>query len=39
MTIQPRATIDDLYALPDDAKAELVDGKLVLLLPTGGDPG
>lgn len=39
MTVQTRATIEDLYNLPDGAKAELVDGKLVLLMPTGGDPG
>lgn len=39
MTVQTRATIDDLYNLPADAKAELVDGKLVLLMPTGGAPG
>lgn len=32
-----RATIDDLYKTPD--KAELVNGVLVLMPPTGGQPG
>ena len=32
-----RATLDDLYKTPD--KAELVDGALVLMPPTGGQPG
>jgi Uma2 family endonuclease len=27
--------VDDLYSVPDHAKAELVDGKLVLMSPTG----
>jgi Uma2 family endonuclease len=39
MTIRTRATIEDLYNVPDDAKAELVGGKLVPSRPTGGDPG
>src|SRR5690242_14676830 len=34
-----RATIDDLYQLPDNRKAELVNGELVLMSPTGIDPG
>jgi Uma2 family endonuclease len=29
------ATIEDLYSLPDDVKAELVDGELRLMSPTG----
>ena len=33
------AKLDDLYQLPDDQKAELVDGELVLMSPTGGIPG
>ena len=32
-----RATVDDLYQTPD--KAELVNGELVLMPPTGGIPG
>jgi Uma2 family endonuclease len=34
-----RATIDDLYRIPDNGKAELVDGEIVLMPPTGGIPG
>ena len=39
--MRPRreATIDDLRRLPDHGKAELVNGELVLLSPTGGLPG
>jgi Uma2 family endonuclease len=33
------ATIDDLYHVPENGKAELVDGKLVLMSPTGFLPG
>lgn len=33
------ATVDDLYQVPEDGKAELVDGKLVLMPPTGFLPG
>jgi len=39
MTTKARATIDDLYDVPENAKAELVDGKLILMSPTGGNPG
>ena len=34
-----RATIDDLYRVPDNAKAELVNGELVVMAPPGGAPG
>lgn len=34
-----RASLDDLYRIPDNGKAELVDGKVVLMSPTGGKPG
>jgi Uma2 family endonuclease len=34
-----RATIEDLYRVPDNAKAELVDGEVVLMPPTGDVPG
>ena len=37
MITQTRATIEDLYATAD--KAELVNGELVLMSPTGGIPG
>jgi len=30
-----RASVDDLYHVPEDGKAELVDGKLVLMSPSG----
>lgn len=39
MTTKSPATIDDLYALHWDGKAELVDGEIVLMSPTGGGPG
>ena len=39
MSTKTRATIEDLYKLPDGAKAELVNGEIVLMSPTGGDPG
>jgi Uma2 family endonuclease len=38
MATKPRATIEDLYHAPDDMKAEIVDGELVLMSPTGNDP-
>ncbi len=33
------ATVADLYRVPENGKAELVDGKLVLMSPTGFLPG
>jgi Uma2 family endonuclease len=33
------ATIDDLYRVPDHGKAEIVDGELRLMSPTGDMPG
>jgi Uma2 family endonuclease len=33
------ATIEDLYHVPENGKAELVDGELVLMPPTGDLPG
>jgi Uma2 family endonuclease len=33
------ATVDDLYRVPDNGKAELVNGELILMSPTGGVPG
>jgi Uma2 family endonuclease len=35
MATIPRATIDDLYRVPENGKAELVNGELVLMAPTG----
>ena len=39
MTIKSRATIEDLYKVPDNGKAEIVIGELVVLSPTGDMPG
>ena len=39
MTTKTRATIEDLYHVPDNQKAELVDGEIVLMSPTGRRPG
>lgn len=39
MATQRRATIDDLYAAPDNGKAEIVNGELIWIGPTGGKPG
>lgn len=38
MATKARATIDDLYNIPDNAKAEIVDGKIILMSPTGDMP-
>jgi Uma2 family endonuclease len=39
MTTRTEATLDELYQLPDHQKAELVDGELIIMSPTGGIPG
>lgn len=39
MTTKTRATIDDLYAVPENGKAEIVNGEVVLMSPTGAEPG
>ena len=39
MSPRTRATIEDLYRVPENGKAELVNGEIVLLAPTGGIPG
>ena len=39
MSSKTEATIDDLYHVPENGKAEIVNGELVLLSPTGGVPG
>jgi Uma2 family endonuclease len=39
MTIKSRATLEDLYRVPARAKAELVNGELILMSPTGSGPG
>jgi len=38
MVANLQATIDDLYALPHEQKAEIVDGEVVLMSPTGAAP-
>src|ERR1043166_8388979 len=38
MTTKARATIDDLYNIPDNAKAEIVDGEIIFMSPTGDMP-
>jgi Uma2 family endonuclease len=39
MSTKTQATVDDLYRVPEHGKAELVNGELVLMSPTGGVPG
>jgi Uma2 family endonuclease len=39
MSIKAEATIEDLYQVPDNCKAEIVNGKLVLMSPSGFLPG
>ena len=38
MSTKVQATIEDLYALPHNVKAEIVDGEIVLMSPTGDMP-
>ena len=38
MVTNLEATIEDLYALPHEQKAEIVDGEIVLMSPTGAAP-
>jgi Uma2 family endonuclease len=38
MVAKLEATIEDLYALPHEQKAEIVDGEMVLMSPTGAAP-
>jgi Uma2 family endonuclease len=39
MTTKTEATVDHLYRVPENGKAEIVNGELVLMSPTGGVPG
>jgi Uma2 family endonuclease len=39
MDTVPRATVQDLYHVPENGKAELVNGELIRMSPTGGKPG
>jgi Uma2 family endonuclease len=38
MATKPKATIEDLYHVPDNGKAEIVNGELVQMPPTGDMP-
>src|SRR5713226_5323332 len=38
MVANLQATIEDLYALPSEQKAEIVNGEIVLMSPTGAAP-
>lgn len=39
MSPRTGATIDDLYRVPENGKAELVYGEIVIMAPAGGVPG
>jgi Uncharacterized protein conserved in cyanobacteria len=39
MVTKTRATIEDLYHIPENGKAEIVNGEVVRFMPTGGMPG
>ena len=39
MSTKTEATVDDLYRVPENGKAEIVNGELVLMSPAGGVPG
>jgi|SRR5262249_32587928 len=39
MTTKARSTIEDLYNIPEDGKAELINGEITLMPPTGDLPG
>lgn len=39
MSTKTRAMIEDLYRVPDNGKAEIVNKELVLMSPSGGVPG
>lgn len=36
--VRTKATIEDLYHIPENGKAEIVNGELVIMPPTGGAP-
>ncbi len=38
MTTKTQATIEDLYRVPENGKAEIVNGELILMPPTGDMP-
>jgi Uma2 family endonuclease len=38
MATKPKAKIEELYHMPEDGKAEIIDGEVVLMSPTGDSP-
>ena len=38
MTTKSKATIEDLYNIPEDKKAEIINGEIILMSPTGDLP-
>ncbi|HEY0376020.1 MAG TPA: Uma2 family endonuclease [Pyrinomonadaceae bacterium] len=38
MITKTRATLEDLYGVPDNGKAEIVNGEVVIMSPTGAAP-
>src|SRR4029079_14377636 len=39
MTTKAGATVEDLYSLPGNTKAEIANGEVILMSPTGDMPG
>lgn len=39
MTTKAKVTIQDLYEVPENRKAEIINGEIVLMSPTGSRPG
>lgn len=39
MAVKTKASVEDLYHAPEDGKAEIVNGEMVLMPPTGCMPG
>jgi Uma2 family endonuclease len=39
MSTRTRATIEDLYNIPENGKAEVINGEAVRIMPAGGMPG
>ena len=39
MSTRTKATIEDLYNIPGNGKAEIINGEVVRIMPTGGKPG
>jgi Uma2 family endonuclease len=39
MTMKTKSTVEDLYKIPGNGKAEIVNGELLIMSPTGDMPG